>query len=54
MKSACRKSKANGSTKRRVETIIRRGWRPGLGRHSDFYRGRGNRLSRVEAGSHGA
>jgi hypothetical protein len=30
MKSALRFSKASGSTRRKVELIIQRGWRPGL------------------------
>jgi hypothetical protein len=38
MKSSQRFSKASGSTLRRIDQIIRRGWRPGL-RPSDFYRG---------------
>jgi hypothetical protein len=30
MKSALRFSKASGSTRRKVETVIQRGWRPGM------------------------
>jgi hypothetical protein len=30
MKSALRFSKASGSTRRKVETVIQRGWHPGL------------------------
>jgi hypothetical protein len=38
MKSSRRRSKCDQSTLRRVDLIIRRGWKPGL-RPSDFYRG---------------
>jgi len=51
MKTNFRRSKTNRSTLRRIDQIIRRGWRPGL-RPSDFYRG--SRRHRMEAGNHGA
>ena len=38
MKSSQSFSRASGSTRRRIDLIIRRGWKPGL-RPSDFYRG---------------
>ncbi len=47
VKSSLRFSKASGSTKRRAEEIIWRGWVPGL-RPTLFYRG--TRRSRVETG----
>jgi hypothetical protein len=51
MKSTLRFSKASGSTRRRVDLIIQRGWFPGVGRVSDFYKGR-SRRNRMEADSH--
>jgi hypothetical protein len=50
MKSALRFSKASSSTRRRVDLIVRRGWFPGAGRVSDFYKRR-SRRNRTEAGS---
>ena len=47
MKSNFRRSKTGNSTIRRIDLIIRRGWKPGL-RASDFYRG--NRRTRRGAG----
>ena len=46
-KSFLKKSKASNSTRRRVELVVRRGWRPGLPPQL-FYRG--SRRSRLEAG----
>ena len=52
MKSALRFSKASASTRHRVDLIVRRGWFPGAGRFSDFYRHR-SRRDRTEAGKRG-
>jgi hypothetical protein len=55
MKSSQRFSKASGSTRRRVEQVLRRGWKPGAGRVSDYYKStRRSRRNRTEAGNHGS
>lgn len=38
LKSNIRESKASGSTRRKINTAIRRGWAPGRGPVSAFYK----------------
>ena len=52
MKSSRRRSKTNRSTLRRIEIIIRRGWFPGAGHVSEFYKStRRSWRNRTEAGN---